>query len=106
VLVEGVDVSTCFRGWQSQIEYVPQTIYLTDDSIRRNVTFGLASEEISHAHFRRELAAAQLTEFIATLPDGMETILGEWGVRLSGGQRQRIGIARALHHNTEFLVLD
>ena len=94
------------RGWQDQIGYVPQSIYLTDDTLRRNVAFGLPEELIDDSAVNRALRAAQLEDFVATLPDGVQTMVGERGVRLSGGQRQRIGIARALYHDPAVLVLD
>jgi ABC-type multidrug transport system fused ATPase/permease subunit len=106
VAVDGVGIQTNLRGWQDQIGYVPQSIFLTDDSLRRNVAFGLPDSEIDANAVRRALRAAQLDEFIATLPEGLETVVGERGVRLSGGQRQRIGIARALYHDPTVLVLD
>ena len=106
VLVDDLDIQENLRGWQDQIGYVPQSIYLTDDSIRRNVAFGLASTEIDDDAVKRALEAAQLDRFVATLPKGMETVVGERGVRLSGGQRQRIGIARALYHQPSILVFD
>jgi ABC-type multidrug transport system fused ATPase/permease subunit len=85
---------------------VPQSIFLTDDTLRRNVAFGLPKNEIDDDAVRSAIRAAQLEEFIESLPLGLETVVGERGVRLSGGQRQRIGIARALYHNPEVLVLD
>lgn len=106
VLVDEHDIHENLRGWQDQIGYVPQSIYLTDDTIRRNVAFGLASAEIDEDAVQRALEAAQLDDFIATLPKGLETLVGERGVRLSGGQRQRIGIARALYHKPTVLVFD
>ena len=106
VLVDGSDIHDDLRGWQDQIGYVPQSIFLTDDTLRRNVAFGLPKDKIDDAAVRSAIRSAQLEEFVASLPDGMETVVGERGVRLSGGQRQRIGIARALYNNPDVLVLD
>jgi len=106
VLVDGVPLAGHERAWRRQIGYVPQSIYLTDDTLRRNVAFGLPNEQIDNGAVRRAIKATQLEEFVASLPDGLETIVGEQGVRLSGGQRQRIGIARALYHDPLVLVLD
>jgi ATP-binding cassette, subfamily B, bacterial PglK len=106
VLIDGRDLTDNVEGWQQNIGYVPQTIFLTDDSLRRNVAFGLSDEQIDDAGVWRALQAAQLDEFVRTLPAGLDTAVGERGSRLSGGQRQRIGIARALYRDPQLLVLD
>jgi ATP-binding cassette subfamily C protein len=106
VLVDGEDIQERLPTWQRKIGYIPQSIYLTDDTVRRNVAFGMKEEEIEDEAVWRALEAAQLRELVESLPEGLDTMVGERGVRLSGGQRQRIGIARALYHNPEVLVMD
>jgi ABC-type multidrug transport system fused ATPase/permease subunit len=106
LLVDGVNMHEHNIEWQSTIGYVAQSIYLTDDSIRRNVAFGITEKEIDDVALERALKSAQLWDFVQSLPEKDRTIVGERGIRVSGGQRQRIGIARALYHEPQVLVLD
>ena len=92
--------------WAKRLAYIPQTIFLSDESIRENIAFGIESEDIDDDKVWEAVGEAQLTDFVRSLPEGLDTKVGERGVRLSGGQRQRIGIARALYGDPEFLVLD
>jgi|LauGreDrversion4_1035100.scaffolds.fasta_scaffold00477_6 ABC-type multidrug transport system fused ATPase/permease subunit len=104
--VDGQAVQAHLRGWQKNIGYVPQHIYLTDDSLRRNIAFGENDSDINEAALIRAVQAARLNEFVGSLPEGLNSQVGEGGIRLSGGQRQRVGIARALYSAPQVLVLD
>ena len=106
VQVDKENIQPDLRSWQDQIGYVPQSVYLTDDTLRNNVAFGILSDQIDEGAVARAVQAAQLDTFVANQPHGLDTVVGERGVRLSGGQLQRIGIARALYHDPSVLVLD
>ncbi len=106
ILADGIEVRENYESWLKNIGYIPQTIFMIDSTIRKNVAFGYADEDIDDDKVWQALKEAQLDEFVRGLPEGLDTGIGERGIRISGGQRQRIGIARALFEDPEVLVLD
>lgn len=106
IKVNNISIYQNLRGWQDKIGYIPQSIFLTSDTIERNIAFGVPNHLIDQQRLTKALEAAQLKEMVQDLPKGLQTLVGERGMRLSGGQRQRIGIARALYHERDILVLD
>lgn len=106
IAVDGIDLSATSTPWKRRVGYVPQTIHLIDDSLRRNIALGIKDHDVDEERLRAVLEAAQLQSFVSQLPDGLDTCVGERGVRLSGGERQRIAIARALYHDPDVLIFD
>ena len=106
VTVDGVDLSSTSTPWRRRVGYVPQSVYLIDDTLRRNIALGMRDADVDDERMRAVLAAAQLEPFVARLSGGLDTRVGERGIRLSGGERQRIAIARALYHDPDVLIFD
>ena len=106
VVVDSLNIKSNLSSWHKKIGYVPQSVYLTDDTIRKNIAFGLREENINDDLIKKAIEKANLKVFLNSLKDGAETVVGEKGIRISGGQQQRIGIARALYRDPEILILD
>ena len=105
-MLNNQNIKENYLDWKKQIGYIPQDIYLLDDTIRKNIAFGIPEKEINDKLLTDSINLSQLNELISSLPEGLETVVGNRGIKLSGGQKQRIGIARALYRKSKILVLD
>lgn len=106
ITVDGLDIHEHQFAWRRMVGYVPQAVYLCDDSVRRNIAFGIPDREVDEERLESVVRAAQLQDVVRRMPEGLDTAIGERGVRLSGGERQRLGIARALYRSPDILILD
>ena len=106
ISIDGIDLHANRKAWQTNLGYVPQEVFLDDDSLKRNIAFGIKDRDIDSERIDRCIKQSQLTDFVDSLENGIETIIGERGSKISGGQKQRIGLARALYHSPKVLVLD
>jgi ABC-type multidrug transport system fused ATPase/permease subunit len=106
ITVDGRDIREDVAGWQAQLAYIPQSIFLIDDTVQRNVALGIPDDEVDRERLHAAIQASQLAEVVAALPEGLQAVIGERGVRLSGGQRQRVALARALYHDRKLIVMD
>lgn len=106
ILVDGIDINDCYKSFLDKVAYIPQLIFLMDDSIRNNIAFGIEEKNINDEKIWKVLHEAKLDDFVRSLPDGLDSEVGDRGIRLSGGQRQRIGIARALYSDCEIMLFD
>lgn len=106
ILVDGKDIHLNPRGWMNELAYIPQAVFINDDTLRANVAFGISADRVDESRMASAVTASQLEEVVRALPKGLDTLLGERGVRLSGGQRQRVALARALYHDRQLIVMD
>jgi len=106
ILVDGKKIKNNLKGWQKMIGYVPQDVYIMDDTIKKNIAFALPEEQINKEQVISSIKKSRLEDFISNLEDGMNTNIGEFGDKISGGQRQRIAIARALYRDPKVLIFD